>query len=559
MNNKFNEEKLHATDESELYRYDAIYRAIKFERGTLNVAKNAIAVPSFNVPLQSQWKLDGVGNWRQVDNETRQHSSFNEITVRSASITTAILSDDNGNETDDGTFVFEWDYSDRLRTITRKADKAPVAVYSYDPVGRRIRKILSNSNSVDSTMNFYYDGWQVIEERDTADMLVKQYVYGNYIDEPLVLDRNLDGDDSATSSGDTRLFYHQNTLYSVFALTDVTGSIVEGNQYDAYGRQTVFAPGSNGIVDFSGDDVVTVGGTSLQYNPYLFTGRRLDSESGLYYYRHRYMDPALGRFIVRDPLGTRKDKLGSTFSYAGSNPFKLVDPLGLKETWAEWTKRWGGAIGSLVYDSDTGAILPSLKATVFMFGNQVTLGLIDAVDEAATEAQHAAGMSAGMRTAHNVIGKVTIIAAGSAYGLAKAGADVVLIEGAATMGPLAGVGPLPAGVVVKGGVLYKGGSVVGTVATGMFQPGEDVTPEQISEFLSMEDILEHGEPSTWTYQHEEGRKEAYDWKDEYPGAEHFYEFYVDEHGWLLKLHLVTCNKDRDLLYLKIEKLKKIRK
>jgi len=42
---------------------------------------------------------------------------------------------------------------------------------------------------------------------------------------------------------------------------------------------------------------------SLTGNPYLFQGRRLDEESGLYYFRNRQYDPVHGRFLSRDPAG----------------------------------------------------------------------------------------------------------------------------------------------------------------------------------------------------------------------------------------------------------------
>jgi hypothetical protein len=44
--------------------------------------------------------------------------------------------------------------------------------------------------------------------------------------------------------------------------------LVEGYLYDAYGRQTVYTPGTNGVVDFVGDDGVTTGGSSVVDNPY---------------------------------------------------------------------------------------------------------------------------------------------------------------------------------------------------------------------------------------------------------------------------------------------------
>ncbi len=66
-------------------------------------------------------------------------------------------------------------------------------------------------------------------------------------------------------------------------------------------------------------------------NPYGFTGRRYDLESGLTYYRARYLDPRVGRFTTRDPLGMWGDalNLGNAYTYVGNNPATRVDPTGL--------------------------------------------------------------------------------------------------------------------------------------------------------------------------------------------------------------------------------------
>jgi len=54
-------------------------------------------------------------------------------------------------------------------------------------------------------------------------------------------------------------------------------------------------------------------------NPFRFTGREWDAESGLYYYRLRYYDPAVGRFISRDPFAA----IGvSAYAYVSNNPLK---------------------------------------------------------------------------------------------------------------------------------------------------------------------------------------------------------------------------------------------
>ena len=102
-------------NDSELYDYDSGYRMLQFQRGTLNSNRTAILAPSLAPSLQTNWTLDGVGNWDKVDNETRLHNSFNEIVQRSNSVVTAIVSDANGNEITNGAVIYRYDYRNRLR------------------------------------------------------------------------------------------------------------------------------------------------------------------------------------------------------------------------------------------------------------------------------------------------------------------------------------------------------------------------------------------------------------------------------------------------------------
>jgi len=58
-----------------------------------------------------------------------------------------------------------------------------------------------------------------------------------------------------------------------------------------------------------------------------YTGREGDPETGLYYYRARYYDPKVGRFISEDPI--RFAGGVNFYSYVTNNPVALADPLGL--------------------------------------------------------------------------------------------------------------------------------------------------------------------------------------------------------------------------------------
>jgi RHS repeat-associated protein len=164
---------------------------------------------------------------------------------------------------------------------------------------------------------FAYDGWRVIQEHKkaaygtgipmaTAIPVARQFTYGNYLDEALTVDADTDSDgDCIDSGGSTRYYYHQNSLFNVAALSDTSANYKEGYEYDPYGRHVRLTDGNDGdtYVNFNTNDARSALATSNYGNPYLFTGQRLDSESGLYYYKMRYYSTSQGRFLSRDPIG----------------------------------------------------------------------------------------------------------------------------------------------------------------------------------------------------------------------------------------------------------------
>ena len=67
--------------------------------------------------------------------------------------------------------------------------------------------------------------------------------------------------------------------------------------------------------------------SNLIGNPYMFTGRRFDRETELYYYRARYYNPYIGRFLQTDPIGYG-DGI-NWYNYCGNNSVGRTDPSGL--------------------------------------------------------------------------------------------------------------------------------------------------------------------------------------------------------------------------------------
>lgn len=288
------------------YSYDSVQRMIA-----------SVRTPGAGAPATTNYQLDGANNRLQVTggadagayalSATAPNPADAAVNQYTTTPFDARAYDANGdltaiNPAGPGTRAFVYDYANRLVGHTNSGDGA---VYAYDALGRRISKTLAGS--VAKTENYYYFGSMLIEERDGADATRATYVYGRYVDEVLQMRR-----------GANDFYYHEDDMHNVVKLTNAAGAVVESYEYGDFGEP-----------EFVGSAGQTLAASAVG-NPWLFTGRRYDDETGLYEYRTRYLDPRSGRFITRDTIGTWGDPLefGNAYAYAGNSPFGNVDPFG---------------------------------------------------------------------------------------------------------------------------------------------------------------------------------------------------------------------------------------
>ncbi len=211
-----------------------------------------------------------------------------------------------------------WNSQYQLTATTTNGSLAET--YGYDGIGRR------SFIAAGGTTNWMvYDGNQVVAEVDGNGNLKKSYVYGLGIDSPVSM--------TVYSTTTNTYYFIKDHLGSTLALTDALGNIVESYRYEAWGRVLGVYNGVGAQID-----------ESAFGNRILWMGREYSSRSGLYYFRARWYDPAIGKWISSDPIGISGGL--NQYVFCANNPINMVDPFGL---WA-WDNDWvqmgvGGLLG----------------------------------------------------------------------------------------------------------------------------------------------------------------------------------------------------------------------
>ncbi len=199
--------------------------------------------------------------------------------------------DGRGNLTSDGATTYSYDAENRLTTVSG----AHSATLTYDPLGR-LFQIVSGSN----TTQFLYDGDALVAEYNSSGTLLNRYVHGPEVDNPAIW---YQGATVAAASRHSLQMDHQGSVVSV---ADASGNAVTLNTYDEYGT-----PGAGNAGRFQ------------------YTGQAWIAELGLDYYKARFYNPGLGRFLQTDPVGYQDDF--DLYTYVGNDPLNGTDPSGMAD------------------------------------------------------------------------------------------------------------------------------------------------------------------------------------------------------------------------------------
>lgn len=199
--------------------------------------------------------------------------------------------------------TFAYDYRNRLTGVTQKDSGGSVimqATYTYDALNRRIgTQVDADGAGGGSPAQTWmvHDGDNAYADFNGSGTLVERYLHGLAIDELL----------ARTDSGGSTDWYLPDKLGTIRDVVNTSGTIVYHAAYNSFGAK---ASESGGGGDRFG-----------------FTGRELDAETGNYYYRARFYDPFLGRFVEIDPIGFAADDT-NLYRYVRNAPTNSVDPTG---------------------------------------------------------------------------------------------------------------------------------------------------------------------------------------------------------------------------------------
>jgi RHS repeat-associated protein len=232
------------------------------------------------------WTYDGVGN-RQTEN-TNTYIYYPNTNKLNTANGKSFGYDNNGNTMTESSRQYIYNQNQRLIQVN---DGATTAYYTYNGNGQRAKKVV---NGVTTVFHYSLSG-QIIAESNSAGNITAEYVY-------------LNGQPLAKIEGGNTYYYHNDHLGTPQVMTDSAGVVKWSADYKPFGE-------------------ATVNPSSTITNNLRFPGQYFDVETGLNYNYYRDYNPAIGRYIEKDPIGLRGGI--NLFAYTSNNPINFSDPMGL--------------------------------------------------------------------------------------------------------------------------------------------------------------------------------------------------------------------------------------
>ncbi len=229
--------------------------------------------------------------------------------------------DGNGNLTNDGLRVLEYDYENQLTNVYVTGEWRSES--QYDGLGRRrVRKDYEWRNSAwvkTDEVRYVYDERLVVQERDANNLPRVSYTRGDDLSGSLqgaggiggLLARTENSKLITQNSDDAHAYYHADGNGNVTMLVSTNGAVLARYHYDPYGN------------------MLAMSGPLAEANTIRFSSKEFHAKSGLYYYLYRFYDPNLQRWVNRDPI--EEDGGLNLFQFARNAPQDRVDLWGLED------------------------------------------------------------------------------------------------------------------------------------------------------------------------------------------------------------------------------------
>ncbi len=292
--------------------YDALGNLLKlhregeFEPNDLTYTYNFLSqLTSEKGESENTYTYDSIGNRLKKNDDLYNYDSLNQLLSTSQDNYTYTPQGTLSQQTREGKKCnFETNILGQL--ITTTTDDNTLVEFSYDPFGRRLskRNFNENKNKLSDSMYLYF-GTQEVGRIAPDGNIYEIRIPGLSSEESIAFE--LKGKTVAP-------------LYdmrgNVVALIDPQWrEVIESYTYSAFGEQKIFDPDGEELEE------------SHYLNPWGYSGKRKDQETGLMLIGHRYYDPDIGRWISPDPALFIDGP--NLYAYCQNNPLYYFDLYGL--------------------------------------------------------------------------------------------------------------------------------------------------------------------------------------------------------------------------------------